>query len=101
MPNFLSKSPFAPAVLHRLSLHRQPLKLANDQLGAISKFCKVKPERAFSHIIHIDLRRTFTQWCRFLSQSVRKNLRFLCCAATRVSPLRPRDFRAGTLNFYS
>ena len=42
-----------------------------------------------------------TQWCRFMSQSVRENSCFLCCAAARVSPLRPLDFRAGTSNFYS
>ena len=63
MPNFLSKSPFAPAVLHRLSLHRQPLKLANDQLGAISKFCKVKPERAFSHIDILGQTKRFLRGC--------------------------------------
>ena len=42
-----------------------------------------------------------TQWCRVLSERVREISRFLCCATARVSPLRPRDFRAGTSNFYS
>ena len=56
-----------------------------------------KKTRDFTHF----LTQKSTQWCRFHSQSVHENSRFLCCSAAWVSPLRPLDFRAGTSNFYS